>query len=143
MKNDSNAHTQAAHLVNQSLFVSVIGSLFWLASARRHNLKTHAGTHDRDASKRFVCCTCDSRFSRKHDLHRHREALHTDRTSYASSVSGRRFDLRPDLSQYRTTTVSGDRDGRPMPSLHPGPLSDTGFEDLTARFEHATWLQGA
>ena len=57
-------------------------------------------------------------------------------------VSSRRFDLKPDLPQYRTTTVSGD-ERLASSSLHPGLFSDGGMEDLTARWKYATWLQGA
>jgi hypothetical protein len=89
----------------------------------------HIGTHDKEASKRFRCETCARRFSRKHDLSRHRETIHGERMpSSASSASRHRFE--PDLSQYPTTIVGGDE--RLMSSLHPGPFADpgTGLEDL-------------
>jgi hypothetical protein len=90
-----------------------------------------------------MCNTCGRPFTRKHDLHRHCETIHKNRmSSSASSASSRRFDLRPDLPQYRTTTVSGDEQ-LASSSLHPGLFSDGGMEDLTARWEYATWLQGA
>lgn len=105
-------------------------------SARKHNLKTHIETHYKEASKKFECSTCGRRFSRKHDLSRHSDAIHGNRMS-----SRRRFDLRGDPLLYRTTTVSGD--GQLTSPLQPGASSATGLEDLTARWEYATWLQGA
>jgi hypothetical protein len=66
-------------------------------------------------------------------------------TSPVYSVPSRRFDGRPDLSQYRNTTVSGDEQlTSPVSSLHPGTISATGpqVEDLTACWDDATWLQG-
>ncbi|KAI0029150.1 hypothetical protein K488DRAFT_73205 [Vararia minispora EC-137] len=58
------------------------------AFARAFNLKTHMETHNPNRSKPYVCPhrSCARSFSRKHDLQRHRAAIHHDQSS-ASSVS--------------------------------------------------------
>lgn len=58
------------------------------AFARAFNLKTHMETHNPNRSKPYVCPhrSCARSFSRKHDLQRHRAAIHHDQNS-ASSVS--------------------------------------------------------
>ena len=61
-----------------------MSSLFLLASKRKYNLKTHMGTHDKEKSKRFRCDICHSRLSRKHDLKRHRDAMHGEHKSSLS-----------------------------------------------------------
>ncbi|KAH9999623.1 hypothetical protein BJV74DRAFT_162227 [Russula compacta] len=57
------------------------------ASARSYNLKTHIATHDKEKSKRFPCSVCKSRFSRKHDLRRHKNTMHERSSSVSSSSS--------------------------------------------------------
>ncbi|KAI0287988.1 hypothetical protein BC826DRAFT_730405 [Russula brevipes] len=42
-----------------------------------------------EESKRFVCTTCNNRFTRRHDLHRHGATIHGDRMP-SSSISGKR-----------------------------------------------------
>ena len=56
--------------------------------ARAYNLKTHIQTHDPNRLKPYACHhkSCGRSFSRKHDLQRHRAAIHHDQSS-ASSVS--------------------------------------------------------
>ena len=81
----------------------IIGSFLFPASARKHNLKTHIATHDREASKRFGCRTCKRRFTRKHDLRRHREVIHKEQMSSSSRSSA--------------STTSGNP--TPMPSAYP------------------------
>ncbi|VDB93509.1 unnamed protein product [Peniophora sp. CBMAI 1063] len=58
------------------------------AFARAFNLKTHMETHNPNRAKPYVCPhrSCARSFSRKHDLQRHRAAIHHDQSS-ASSVS--------------------------------------------------------
>jgi hypothetical protein len=70
-------------LGQRPLFISV----FFLAFARAFNLKTHLDTHDPERVKQYVCphSSCKRPFSRKHDLQRHRTAIHRDQAS-ASSV---------------------------------------------------------
>ncbi|KAF8465222.1 hypothetical protein DFH94DRAFT_359017 [Russula ochroleuca] len=111
------------------------------ASARKHNLKTHVETHNKERSKRFGCGTCRRRFSRKHDLHRHRTTMHGDQMSSSSSSiseSDCRFDPKHDIFQY------GDQ--WPTSSAYPDSLTDlhpaTGVpEDLMAWYSEA-FLQG-
>lgn len=57
------------------------------AFARAFNLKTHMDTHNPERVKQYVCphSSCKRPFSRKHDLQRHRTAIHRDQAS-ASSV---------------------------------------------------------
>ncbi|KAF8490811.1 hypothetical protein F5888DRAFT_1637919 [Russula emetica] len=69
------------------------------SSARKHNLKTHIETHNKEGSKRFGCNTCGRPFTRRHDLKRHRATMHRERMSSSSSVSSiskRSFDPMPD-----------------------------------------------
>ena len=70
-------------------FECMIGSLYSLASKRKHNLKTHIETHNK--SKPFKCNVCGNRFSRKNDLHRHckNPSMHRKQPS-VSSISMRR-----------------------------------------------------
>ena len=71
-------------------------TLFLLASKRKYNLRTHISTHDKKNSKRFICDTCFSGFTRKHDLRRHLRANHTmhdDLKSSSSTYSGSAVDL--------------------------------------------------
>ena len=51
---------------------------FFLASARKHNLKTHMDTHNPNRKKPFVCpeSDCAHPFTRRHDLKRHLESMH-------------------------------------------------------------------
>ena len=58
------------------------------AFARAFNLKTHMETHNPNRAKPYTCPhrSCARAFSRKHDLQRHRAAIHHDQSS-ASSVS--------------------------------------------------------
>ncbi|KAI9445070.1 hypothetical protein H4582DRAFT_1805696 [Lactarius indigo] len=53
------------------------------AFARAFNLKTHMDTHNPERSKPFICphSSCKRSFSRKHDLQRHRTAIHRDQAS--------------------------------------------------------------
>ncbi|KAH9004314.1 hypothetical protein EDB86DRAFT_2162469 [Lactarius hatsudake] len=53
------------------------------AFARAFNLKTHMDTHNPERAKPFVCphSSCKRSFSRKHDLQRHRTAIHRDQAS--------------------------------------------------------------
>jgi len=55
--------------------------------ARAFNLKTHLDTHNPERVKQYICphSSCKRPFSRKHDLQRHRTAIHRDQAS-ASSV---------------------------------------------------------
>ncbi|KAH9969907.1 hypothetical protein BC827DRAFT_1151811 [Russula dissimulans] len=46
------------------------------SSARKYNLKTHIGTHNKEKSKKFECGICMRGFSRKHDLQRHQATRH-------------------------------------------------------------------
>ena len=59
------------------------------AFARAFNLKTHMDTHNPDRSKPFICphSSCKRSFSRKHDLQRHRTAIHRDQGSSSSVYS--------------------------------------------------------
>jgi len=86
-------------------------------SKRRHNLKTHIGTHYK--LKPFECSTCGCRFSRKNDLDRHcrNPTIHLKQMSM-SSISGRRFDPNPDLPH--RITVNGDP--RLTTSTNPDPI---------------------
>lgn len=60
-----------------------------LAFARAFNLKTHMDTHNPERAKPFVCpySSCKRSFSRKHDLQRHRTAIHRDQASSSSVYS--------------------------------------------------------
>ncbi|KAI0283402.1 hypothetical protein BGY98DRAFT_952249 [Russula aff. rugulosa BPL654] len=53
------------------------------AFARAFNLKTHMDTHNPERVKQYVCphSSCKRPFSRKHDLQRHRTAIHRDQSS--------------------------------------------------------------
>ncbi|KAI0322315.1 hypothetical protein OF83DRAFT_1167693 [Amylostereum chailletii] len=57
------------------------------AFARAFNLKTHMETHNPNRSKPYVCPhrSCNRSFSRKHDLQRHRAAIHHDQGSTSST----------------------------------------------------------
>jgi hypothetical protein len=70
-----------------SLKVSNRLSAFFPAFARAFNLKTHMDTHNPERLKQYICphSSCKRPFSRKHDLQRHRTAIHRDQAS-ASSV---------------------------------------------------------
>ncbi|KAN0134858.1 hypothetical protein V8E53_007232 [Lactarius tabidus] len=59
------------------------------AFARAFNLKTHMDTHNPERAKPFVCpySSCKRSFSRKHDLQRHRTAIHRDQASSSSVYS--------------------------------------------------------
>jgi uncharacterized Zn-finger protein len=65
-----------------------MGLYFLLASKRASNLKTHILTHDKEKSRRFMCPTCRRRFTREHDLKRHRRQFHEDLQSSSSADSG-------------------------------------------------------
>jgi uncharacterized Zn-finger protein len=60
-----------------------------LAFARAFNLKTHMDTHNPERAKPFICphSSCKRSFSRKHDLQRHRTAIHRDQSSSSSVYS--------------------------------------------------------
>jgi hypothetical protein len=104
----------------------IIGSFLLLASARKHNLHTHVVAHDKERSKRFGCDTCGNRFTRKHDLRRHRETIHKEQlssSSPSSSISKRILKRtldpmpeQPDLS-HRGITLNGGP--APMLSAYP------------------------
>ncbi|KAI9512869.1 hypothetical protein F5148DRAFT_1160483 [Russula earlei] len=59
------------------------------AFARAFNLKTHLDTHNPERVKQYVCphTGCKRPFSRKHDLQRHRTAIHRDQASSSSVYS--------------------------------------------------------
>ncbi|KAN0125042.1 hypothetical protein V8E52_001594 [Russula decolorans] len=59
------------------------------AFARAFNLKTHMETHNPERVKQYVCphTSCKRPFSRKHDLQRHRTAIHRDQASTSSLYS--------------------------------------------------------
>jgi len=106
----------------------IIGSFLLPASARKHNLKTHVRTHNKEESKCFGCKICGRQFTRKHDLRRHRATLHGEQTSSSSSVSGiskRSVDPthdRPGLSHH-CITLNGDP--TPMLSANPDSFSNS------------------
>ncbi|KAI0274780.1 hypothetical protein BC834DRAFT_1029726 [Gloeopeniophorella convolvens] len=56
---------------------------------RAFNLKTHMDTHNPERAKPYICphSSCGRGFSRKHDLQRHRTAIHRDQTSPGSAYS--------------------------------------------------------
>jgi hypothetical protein len=62
---------------------------FFAAFARAFNLKTHLETHNPERVKQYVCphSSCKRPFSRKHDLQRHRTAIHRDQASTSSVYS--------------------------------------------------------
>ncbi|KAI0067770.1 hypothetical protein BV25DRAFT_1819189 [Artomyces pyxidatus] len=55
--------------------------------ARAYNLKTHMDTHSAERVKPYACPhrSCARAFSRKHDLQRHRAAIHRDQSSASLS----------------------------------------------------------
>ena len=121
----------------------IIGSFLLLASARKHNLKTHMLTHDREASRRFVCRhgTCKSRYTRKHDLQRHRDTVHKEQipsspsVSNASNISKRSFDPTSDQFDLSRHYITGTRNGDPTPMLSTYPDYDATMdipEDIIA-----------
>ncbi|KAF8506974.1 hypothetical protein F5888DRAFT_1798189 [Russula emetica] len=59
------------------------------AFARAFNLKTHMDTHNPERVKQYICphSSCKRPFSRKHDLQRHRTAIHRDQASTSSLYS--------------------------------------------------------
>lgn len=59
------------------------------AFARAFNLKTHMDTHNPERVKQYICphSSCKRPFSRKHDLQRHRTAIHRDQASTSSVYS--------------------------------------------------------
>jgi len=59
------------------------------AFARAFNLKTHLETHNPERVKQYICphSSCKRPFSRKHDLQRHRTAIHRDQASTSSVYS--------------------------------------------------------
>ncbi|EIM83485.1 uncharacterized protein STEHIDRAFT_123901 [Stereum hirsutum FP-91666 SS1] len=59
------------------------------AFARAYNLKTHMDTHNPDRPKPHICPfrSCGRSFSRKHDLQRHRAAIHRDQGGSVSSIT--------------------------------------------------------
>jgi|SRR6267142_2568144 len=73
------------HSLGNGLTVSVVLPAF----ARAFNLKTHMDTHNPERVKQYVCphSSCKRPFSRKHDLQRHRTAIHRDQTSASSAYS--------------------------------------------------------
>lgn len=79
-----------------------VGIYKWLtrlvASARKHNLKTHVKTHNKEDSDLFGCEICGRQLTRKHDLSRHYEKVHGDRMP-SSSVSNHRFDPIPQFNR--------------------------------------------
>ena len=118
----------------------ISGSPFLPASARKHNLKTHIGTHDKERSKRFGCSTCQSRFSRKHDLHRHRVTMHGDRmsSSSVSSISDRRFDPKPgpDIPQYGDQWLTSSAYADSFLDLHPTGVPEDPMAWYSEAFLH-------
>ncbi|KAI0050663.1 hypothetical protein FA95DRAFT_1555379 [Auriscalpium vulgare] len=59
--------------------------------ARAYNLKTHMDTHSSDRVKPYACPhrSCGRSFSRKHDLQRHRAAIHRDSSTTSTTPSAR------------------------------------------------------
>lgn len=124
-----------------SLWKYIIGSLFLPASARKHNLKTHIETHNKERSKPFGCSVCRRRFSRKHDLHRHRTTMHGDTTSSSSvsSISDPHFDPKPghDIPQYGDQWLTSSAFADLFTDLHPTGVP----EDLMAWYNEALLQQ--
>jgi hypothetical protein len=121
----------------------VIGSLYSLASKRKHNLKTHVeATHNK--SKPFECSSCWHQFSRKHDLRRHRASKHgsgkLSSSSSVSSISKRSFDPIPGLPDlfHHCTTLNGD----PTPMSPACPDQFLNFDAIDVPENIIAWLQG-
>ena len=55
-----------------------------LASARKHNLKTHISSAHKKL-KPYMCNICKRPFGRKHDVKRHIEVKHEDQKSALST----------------------------------------------------------
>jgi hypothetical protein len=112
---------------SEARILFIVGSFLLLASARKHNLKTHVETHNKEGSKHFGCNTCGRQFTRKHDLKRHRATMHRERTSSSvSSISKRSFDPTPDKpnSSHHCIALNGD----PTPMLSAYPDFDTAID---------------
>jgi NAD-dependent dihydropyrimidine dehydrogenase PreA subunit len=120
----------------------IIGSFLLLASARKHNLKTHIATHNKEQSKCFACSTCGRGFTRKHDLRRHRVTIHGETmfsSSSVSSISKPSFDRMPDQPSPHCITLNGD----PTPVLPPCPDPLLNFDAVVGVPENIiAWLKG-
>src|SRR6266852_9332935 len=87
MAERTNALTAAVvRLLKQKV---ITNSAFFTAFARAFNLKTHMDIHNPERVKQYVCpySGCKRAFSRKHDLQRHRTAIHRDQASTSSIYS--------------------------------------------------------
>lgn len=82
------------------------------AFARAYNLKTHLDTHNPERQKSFICPhrSCGRAFSRKHDLQRHRAAIHHDTASSVSSLSSISPSSRPYPQKNGIGIVSSGRE---------------------------------
>ena len=122
----------------------IIGSSSLLASARKHNLKTHKKTHNKEESKCFECSACGRGFTRKHDLRRHRATIHREpmpSSSSVSSISKLHFDPMPDQLDPSPHCITLNGDPTPMLSPYSDPLLN--FDPVIGVPENIiAWLNG-